>query len=91
MVDKETEVKPLISEVLGIEICYEVHASNRSFEREIDILDVKRVIDDPDTQCQIQKNGRLKFTNSGTVVIGEVRKSCLWIKTVYRVRRKERP
>lgn len=84
-------MKPLISEVLGIEICYEVHASNRSFEREIDILDVKRVIDDPDTQCQIQKNGRLKFTNSGTVVIGEVRKSCLWIKTVYRIHRKERP
>jgi len=86
----ETEVKLLFSEALGVEICYEVHASNRSFEREIDILDVKNLIDDSDTQCQIQKNGRMKFTNSGTVVIGEVKKSCLWIKTVYRIHRKEK-
>ena len=83
-------MKPLISELLGIEVCYEVHASNRSMERNIDILSVKSMIDDPTTQCQIQKNGRLKFINSGTVIIGEVRKSCLWIKTVYHKGRKEK-
>ncbi|MFP4462048.1 MAG: hypothetical protein ACOC34_07575 [Thermotogota bacterium] len=78
------------SKLLGLDIFYDVHATNRSVEREIDLIDVKRIIDDPTTQCRVQKNGRLKFTNSGTVVIGQVRNAGLWIKTVYCSKGKER-
>ena len=80
----------MISELLGLDICFKLHASNRSLEREIDEVEIKQLIDDPKTQCQIQKNGRLKFTNAKTVVIGEVRKPCLWIITAYHTNRKEK-
>ncbi len=78
------------SELLGMEIVYNVHASNRSLERAIGITAVKNIIDDPATDCRIQKNGRLKFINSETVIIAEVRKGCLWIITVFQNSRKEK-
>ena len=78
------------SELLGLAICFELHASNRSLEREINVVEIKQLIDNPKTKCLIQKNGRLKFTHDQTVVIGEVRKSCLWIITAYHTNRKEK-
>ena len=80
----------MISRLLGMEIAYNLHASNRGLEREVDISLVRNIIDDPETECDIQCNGRLKFVNRGTVIIGEVRRSCLWIITVFLTGRKEK-
>ncbi len=73
----------MISKQLGMEVYFELHASNRSVEREIEMDDVMRIIDDPKTACFFQKNARVRFEGSHTVIIGQVRHSCLWIITVF--------
>ena len=79
----------MFSQLLDMDIVYNVHASNRTLEREVLPSLVKEIIDDPSTECEIQQNGRLKFENKGLVIIGEVRKSRLWIVTVFPTSRKE--
>lgn len=73
----------MYSKLLKKEIIYQTHATHRSFERKIAPQMINEIIDDEKTQVSIQKNRRIKFSNNGFIVIGELRDNSLWIITTY--------
>ncbi len=76
----------MISKLLGVEINFNLHASNRSYERYIDNEKIMSVIDDPLSIVTVQKNHRMKFVNGKIVIIAELKNHELFIITVFKTK-----
>jgi len=73
----------MYSRLLKKEIIYNVHAAQRSIEREIPAKILLETVDNPSTNVSLQKNGRMKFKKDNLIIIAEMKNNALWIITAY--------